>query len=198
MDPENAALPEFWSSRYVTGRTPWDLHRVPEALHAFLQRSESRGTVLIPGCGSGYEVRAFHDAGYDVTAIDFSLAAVERARALLGPLGEKVLAGDFFRHQFPASGFDLVYERTFLCALSPGRWSDYAVRMADLLGVGGRVVGVFVYGVSDDGPPFPMPDGREQELFAKHFELTRSEALPPSLPVFNNMEERWQEWRRVA
>ena len=198
MDPENAALPDFWSSRYVTGKTPWDLHGVPEALHAFLQRSGSRGKVLIPGCGSGYEVRAFHDAGYEVTALDFSPAAVEQARALLGPLAEKVQLGDFFNHEFPASGFDLVYERTFLCALSPERWPDYAVRMRELLRNGGRLAGVFVYGNASDGPPFPLPEGREQELFAVHFELTRSEALPPSLPVFEGMEERWQEWRRIA
>lgn len=198
MDSEDAGVPEFWSSRYVTGRTPWDLRGVPEALHAFLQRSQPRGGVLIPGCGSGYEVRAFHHAGYEVTALDFSSAAVERARALLGPLGDKVQLGDFFNHEFAAPAFDLIYERTFLCALSPGRWPDYAARMADLLGHGGRLAGVFVYGNASDGPPFPLPQGREMELFDGRFELTRSEALPASLPVFEGMEERWQEWRRLA
>ena len=198
VDLNDAASPEFWSSRYLTGRTPWDLHGVPEALHAFLQRSESRGSVLIPGCGSGYETRAFHDAGYEVTALDFSSAAVERARALLSPLGHKVQLGDFFNHQFPGTGFDLVYERTFLCALSPERWPDYAARMADLLGHGGRLVGVFVYGHASDGPPFPLPPGRETELLGAGFRLTNSEPVPPSLPVFEGMEERWQEWVRVV
>lgn len=197
MDAEDPASPEFWSSRYVTGRTPWDLHGVPAALRAFLQRSESRGRVLIPGCGSGYEVRAFHDAGYEVTALDFSLAAVDRARALLGPLGHKVQVGDFFEHEFPAAGFDLVYERTFLCALSPERWHAYAGRMAELLRNGGRLVGMFVYGNAPDGPPFPLPEGRQQELFAGRFDLTLCEALPPTLPVFDGMEERWQEWQRL-
>ena len=197
MHAEDAASPEFWSSRYVTGRTPWDLHGVPAALHAFLQRSESRGRVLIPGCGSGYEVRAFHHAGYEVTALDFSPAAVDRARALLGPLADMVQVGDFFADDLPSSGFDLVYERTFLCALSPERWRDYTSRMAALLRHGGSLVGVFVYGNASDGPPFPLPEGREQELFGGKFELTRSEALPPSLPVFEGMEERWQEWRRL-
>ena len=197
MDPEDAASPEFWSTRYVSGRTPWDLRGVPAPLQAFLQRSESRGKVLIPGCGSGYEVRAFHDAGYEVIALDFSSAAVEHARALLGRLGEKVQLGDFFQQNFPPGGFDLVYERTFLCALSPSRWPNYAARMAELLRGGGRLVGVFVYGHASDGPPFPLAEGREKELLAGSFELTRSEALPQSLPVFADMEERWQEWRRV-
>jgi hypothetical protein len=42
-----------------------------------------------------------------------------------------------------------------------------------------------------------MPEGREKELFAEKFERTRSEPLPPSLPVFEGMEERWQEWKRI-
>ncbi len=56
--------------------------------------------MLIPGCGADYEVRAFHEAGDHVTAIDFSPAAVEQAKKQLGGLGERVILGDFFVHDF--------------------------------------------------------------------------------------------------
>lgn len=197
MDAQDPASPAFWSNRYAAGRTPWDLRGVPAAVTAFLDRSSPRGTVLIPGCGSGYEIRAFHDAGWDVTAIDFAPGAIERARAVLGPLASKVQLGDFFAPEF-GGRFDLIYERTFLCALLPSRWSEYAGRMTELLSEGGRLAGVFVYGEASDGPPFAMPEGREKELFAEHFHLTRSEPLSPSLPVFEDMEERWQEWTRTS
>ena len=49
--------------RYAAGKTPWDFGGVPSALKSFLERSSVRGRVLIPGCGSGYEVQAFHAAG---------------------------------------------------------------------------------------------------------------------------------------
>ena len=85
--PEDSSKPDFWNTRYASGKTPWDLGGVPAALRSFLSRARPPGRVLIPGCGSGYEVQAFHEAGFAVTAIDFSSAAIERAGRLLGPLG---------------------------------------------------------------------------------------------------------------
>src|SRR4029450_7996132 len=86
---------DFWTSRYVAGKTPWDFGGVPAALKSFLIRSSAPGRVLIPGCGSGYEVQAFHEAGYDVTAIDFSPAAIDQAKRGLGVLAERIISGDF-------------------------------------------------------------------------------------------------------
>ena len=85
MLKQDAAKPEFWEKRFRENFTPWDAGRVPSDLERFL-RSEPRGRrVLIPGCGSGYEVRAFAEAGHDVIAVDFAPAAVERfAMALTG------------------------------------------------------------------------------------------------------------------
>src|ERR1700757_2993437 len=92
--------PDFWTSRYVAGKTPWDFGGVPAALKSFLARSSAPGRVLIPGCGSGYEVQVFHEAGSDVTAIDFPPAAVEHAKRMLGVLADRVILGDFFTHDF--------------------------------------------------------------------------------------------------
>lgn len=150
MEPDDSTLPQFWSTRYAARRTPWDLHGVPEALRGFLARSRAPGSVLIPGCGSGYEVRAFHDAGFDVTALDFSPVAIERAQEVLGPLSSKVHLGDFFTHDFEDRRFDLIYERTFLCSMPSSRWRDYAARMSALLVPAGRLVGIFLYGKGSD------------------------------------------------
>jgi SAM-dependent methyltransferase len=137
--------PDFWTIPYATGRTPWDFGGVPAALKSFLARSSAPGRVLIPGCGSGYEVQAFHTAGYDVTAIDFSPAAVDQAKRALGVLAERIILGDFFTHDFGQGRFDFIYERTFLCSMPPSRWPDYANRMLDLLSGAGRLIGVFLY-----------------------------------------------------
>ena len=88
---------EFWDSRYRERRTPWDQGGVPEALTRWLRTTPSPGRVLIPGCGFGYEVRAFHDAGWDVVAIDYSPTAVKHAREMLGELGEQSSAGRLLR-----------------------------------------------------------------------------------------------------
>ena len=192
---EDSTKPDFWNTRYTAGRTPWDLGSAPSALRSFLAGTKP-GRVLIPGCGSGYEVRAFHDAGFEVTAIDFSAAAVERAARILGPLGRCVISGDFFTHDFAEQKFDLIYERTFLCSLPPARWPAYAKRMAELLQKGKVLAGIFLYGHEYDPPPYPLTEAQAAQLLGHDFELIRTEPVSDSLPLFKGME-RWQEWRRT-
>ena len=191
--------PEFWSSRYRSGKTPWDFQGVPAALSKFLARTGPGAgrTVLIPGCGSGYEIAAFDAAGFNVTAIDFSPAAIARARRLLGRPSRKILRAEFFAYTFGRRRFDLIYERTFLCALPPKRWSEYAKRMAALLAPGARLVGTFFFGKAAGGPPFPIARRRLNELLRGAFRRTRTDEVGDSLPVFRKREQ-WQEWRRLG
>ncbi|HZS18725.1 MAG TPA: methyltransferase domain-containing protein [Candidatus Udaeobacter sp.] len=167
-DSNDSSPPEFWDVRYTAGETPWDFHGVPAELKAFLKTSQP-GSVLIPGCGTGYEVRAFHEAGWKVTAIDFSPVATERARASLGGLASRVIHGDFFTHDFGSRYFDVIYERTFLCALPPDLWPAYVERMTQLLRPGGKLVGIFLYGEEHDPPPYPLSLEKVRELFRKNF-----------------------------
>ena len=192
---EDSTKPDFWNTRYAAGKTPWDLGDVPAALRAFLARVDRPGRVLIPGCGSGYEVQAFHNAGFDVTAIDFSPVALERAGRILGPLRKCIIAADFFTHDFSGQSFDLIYERTFLCSLPPARWPAYAKRMAELLKSGNVLAGIFLYGDEPEPPPYPLTETQARELFADDFALARNEPVSDSLPLFEG-KERWQEWRR--
>ncbi len=192
---ENGA--EFWNERYASGDTPWVLGGIPQALDMFLRRTEP-GAVLIPGCGNDQNaIRAFVAAGFVTTAIDFSPAAVAQAKAALGKLGETLFVADFFQHEFGANRFDMIYERTFLCALPPSLREQYADRVAELLRPGGVLAGFFFYGEEDpDGPPFPLPREKANKLFARSFRLRHSEKVTDSIPLFTDREE-WQEWERV-
>jgi hypothetical protein len=193
----DSSQPNFWTIRYAAGKTPWDFGGVPAALKSFLERFPIPGTVLVPGCGSGYEIEAFHAAGHDVIAIDFSPAAVEQAKRVLGVLSDRVILGDFFTHDFGKRRFDLIYERTFLCSMSPSRWPDYVNRTAELLSPGGRLIGIFLYGQrASPGPPFPLTGAEGEQLFKSRFQLLRSDPVMDSLPLFSGME-RWQEWAKV-
>ena len=189
---QDSSRPEFWDARYASGETPWDFHGVPAALKAFLKTSRA-GSVLIPGCGSGYEVRAFDEAGWEVTAIDFSPVAVKRARSELGPLSNRVLQDDFFKHDFGSQRFDLIYERTFLCALPPDLWPVYVKRMRQLLVPNGKLAGIFLYGDQADPPPYPLTPAKATDLFGKNFSLIKTLPVTDSLPLFAG-NERWQEW----
>jgi hypothetical protein len=50
----------FWTNRWEAGKTPWDWGGIPPALASFFARGEPPTRVLIPGCGSAYEVKTFH------------------------------------------------------------------------------------------------------------------------------------------
>ena len=198
MEEPDSSKTVFWTKRWDAGKTPWDLGHVPAALTTFLQRPTTRARVLVPGCGSGYEVRAFHETGHDVSAIEFAAAAVAHAREVLGPLGERVIHGNFFKHDFAGEQFGLVYERGFLCSLPPARWPDYAARMAGLIPVGGRLVGLFLYGHEPEPPPYPLTRETAATLLGGHFRLAHDDSVnETSVPVYQGLEH-WQEWERVA
>jgi SAM-dependent methyltransferase len=75
----------FWDERYAAGCTPWDQPEPPRAFADFLKHRQSGGRAFVPGCGSGYEIRALHEAGWETLGIDYSHAAVARAQKILGP-----------------------------------------------------------------------------------------------------------------
>ena len=173
---------------------PWDLRGVPDALTLWLNTVPLPGRALIPGCGSGYEVQAFHDADWNVTAIDYAPAAVARARTALGAIGDKVLLADFFAHDFGEEKFDVIYERTFLCSLPPERWPAYARRVDELLVDRGELIGIFLYGDEDEPPPYPLTEETAQRILGERFIHTADEAVTDSLLLFSG-RERWQIWR---
>jgi SAM-dependent methyltransferase len=187
----DSSKPDFWDTRYRDGVTPWDAGRVPPRLARWL-RSQPRGRrVLVPGCGSGYEVEQFVAHGDDVLGIDFSAPALERARKLALPVRQ----ADFFA--LDEAPFDVVYERTFLCALPRDRWPDWSARIPHLVRPGGLLAGFFFFDDNERGPPFGIAMTRLHELLDAAFSLEEDEPVPAveSVPVLAGME-RWQVWKR--
>ncbi len=82
--------------RWRADFTPWEAGRVPARLRSHLAARPPAGPVLVPGCGTGHDVRHFAEAGFDVTGLDFSAAALERARPVAGPHAHRLVEGDFF------------------------------------------------------------------------------------------------------
>ena len=192
MPRQDPSRPEFWEKRFRENFTPWDAGGIPLALEGFLKTEPRRLRVLIPGCGSGYEVRAFADAGHDVLAIDFAPAAVERAKRILGTTAGLVQLADFFAFD-PGGEFNLVYERAFLCSLPHPLRPRYVERARKLLTPRGRLAGFFFFEEGERGPPFGLKPGELEALLGGHFERTSDAAVPDSIPVFAG-KERWQIW----
>jgi SAM-dependent methyltransferase len=189
---KDSARPEFWDERFSTGITPWDLGGVPPDLKDWLATPRGKMRVLVPGCGSAYEARYMAELGHNVTAIDFSDAALAAALKVVGPYSDVLVKADFFGFQ-PAV-FDLVYERAFLCALPRARWRDWGRRMSTLVRSGGVLAGFFYFDANRRGPPFGIAPELLAELLER-FERVADRPAAQSLTVFQG-RERWQVWKR--
>jgi len=195
--------PDFWDERFEAGFTPWDAGGAPAAFLRFVAGGRVRpgASVLVPGCGRGWELAALDDSGFRVLAVDFSPAAIARARAGLGERGDRLLLqADFFR--FEAGRYDWIYERTFLPALVPALWPSWAERIAQITGPGSLLAGFFfvdpsAQGADRRGPPFPIRRDELDDLLAARFECLQDDpiAAAESIPVLAG-RERWQTWLR--
>jgi len=191
-DPATA---EFWDLRYAARFVPWDAGRVPADFQAFVAAQPVPLRVLVPGCGSGWEVRFLAERGWPVVGLDFSAGALAAARPVLGPFADRVREGDVFQ-PIAEEPFQLVYERAFLCALPRRLWPDWAERMAALVVPGGMLAGYFFIDAAERGPPFPLhSDDELRDLLEPAFERLEDRPVGDSLPVFAG-KERWQLWRR--
>ncbi|TWI61223.1 thiopurine S-methyltransferase [Pseudoduganella lurida] len=193
--------PAFWDERFTKSFTPWDKGGIPERLRRLVAAADAAvdasirpPVALIPGAGSAYELDLMGEAGWDATAVDFAPEAIARAHQVVRRWPERIVQADFFTYQ-PPKPLDVIYERAFLCALTPERWPDVARRWAELLPSGGLLAGYFFLGPTESGPPFAIERSQLDALLAPWFTLAADEAVTDSLPVFAG-RERWLEWRR--
>lgn len=184
--------PGFWDERFERGFTPWDRGGVPQALQTFA-RAPMR--TLIPGCGAAYELAYLSDAGWDVTAIDFSPAAVAKGKEAVGKWRDRVVEADFFAWQ-PAERLDLIYERAFLCAMPRAIWPRLAQRWSALLAPGKLLAGFFYFDDKPKGPPFGTSRAQLDALLTPHFTCIDDAPVADSIPVFEG-KERWMVWQRL-
>jgi SAM-dependent methyltransferase len=192
---KDSSRPQFWDERFRGGTTPWDAGGVPQTLRDWLERQPSGMRVLVPGCGSGYEVRRFAERGDAVLGIDFSDGAIENARRALGAFAGRVRKADFFA--LAESPFDLVYERTFLCAMPRRLWPDWGRKIAEVVRPGGRLAGFFYLNDNERGPPFGISFEQLHRLLDGAFLKQEEDRIPEgqSVPVLAG-HEVWQVWER--
>ena len=165
---------DFWESRFAAGDTPWDRGESSPQLAAWLRSGDLRPCrILVPGCGSGYEVAALAAAGFEVTAFDYATEAIGRTRRQLDDAGLKatLIEADALAWQ-PDRAFDAIYEQTCLCALYPDHWRDYADQLHRWLAPGARLYALFLQllrpGAAEgaiQGPPYHCDINAMRALF---------------------------------
>lgn len=102
------------------------------------------GAIIDVGGGEATLVDDLVDGGYrDVTVLDISQAAIDVAKARLGPPGARVhwLVGDITRISLPSARYDLWHDRAvFHFLITPEQRESYVRQVARSVKPGGHVI----------------------------------------------------------
>lgn len=174
-----------WEERYRSGDTPWEKGAAHPALAAWLEKNAFAGRILVPGCGSGHDVRALAAGGAEVTGLDVAPSAIEAAGRHPRVGRETYAVGDFFHPPSEWTGvFDGIFEHTCFCAIDPAGRQAYAASAAALLRPGGRLLAIFYLdpGNDEEGPPYGCTRQELDALFSPAFRLLAEETALPTHP----------------
>ena len=187
----------YWEDRYQNQDMPWEKGGPSPGLVDFLQAQPelARGTVCVPGCGTGHDVRAWASTGFQVTGLDLAPSAIRLAReaTTLAGLRAEFYQTDFLRDP-PKRQFDWIFEHTLFCAIQPSEREMYVQAVLNWLQPGGHYLAVNYLIPDTDGPPFGATIEELHERFLPHFALLR-EWVPRSYPNRTGLE-RMLWWRR--
>jgi SAM-dependent methyltransferase len=184
-----------WQRRYEQNDTPWDKGAAAPPLTSYLQGHAIAGSVLVPGCGRGHDVRALAaQRDCSATGLDLSPLAVADATRLAAETkfhaSPHFIVGDFF-HLAPdlLEAFDWLVEHTCFCAIDPHQRTDYIRSAAASLRAGGKIFGIFYLTPDvEAGPPFAISLAELAALFDPQFAILESWVPPVSFPGRENRE----------
>jgi hypothetical protein len=170
----------YWSSRYLTHQTGWDIHQASPPLTDYIDQWDNKQSrILIPGCGNAYEADYLLQKGFEhVTLLDISTVLVNQLKQHFTGKPISILHEDFFDHD---GQYDLILEQTFFCALQPVRRSDYVNKTHSLLHPGGTLAGVLFNRHFEGGPPFGGNAEEYWNLFEKKFRIHTLESCKNSI-----------------
>ena len=175
-----------WEAAYEENDIPWDKGMPAPPLREYLRMHSVQGSVLVPGCGTGHDVRLLAEQGASVIGIDIAPSAVRRANAFPVKANECYEVSDFLNLPKAWHGyFDWVLEHTCLCALEPSQRHAYAASVAKALKPGGAYLAIFYREVVDydgDGPPHPISTDQIEALIGEDFERMDSFVPTESYP----------------
>ncbi len=186
-----------WEARYQAKDVPWEKGEASPGLVDFLAAHPvlERGTVCVPGCGTGHDVRVWAKAGFDAVGLDIAPSAVRLAREWSAAAGLEVRIelGDFLKENPPFT-FDWLFEHTFFCAIDPSERDDYVKAVLRWLKPAGAYLAVNYLIPDTEGPPFGTTREELMDRFSPHFDLLK-DWVPRSYPNRTGLELMlW--WRR--
>jgi methyl halide transferase len=166
--------PSFWDKRYLENSANWDLKTPTPVFTSLIDKKFILpASLLVPGCGKGYDAVYAAEKGFSVTAVDFSKQALQFAENMAQ---EKKLNIEFVNEDIfnlpISSKYDYIFEYTTYCAINPARRREYGEKMASYLKPGGKLIALlFPIDGRAGGPPFNIDPVAAYKDFTAYLEL---------------------------
>jgi len=175
----------FWENKYKNNTIGWDIGCVSTPLKMYFEQLKNKDlSILIPGCGNGYEAEFLYNLGFkNIHIIDIAKQPLQNFSNRIPDFPKENLINiNFFKHR---GTYDLIIEQTFFCAIDPILRNDYIEKMRQLLSPQGKLVGLlFDFPLTEQGPPF---GGSKEEYTTNFSEKFRIKVLEKS---YNSIESR--------
>jgi SAM-dependent methyltransferase len=169
---------------------PWEKGEASPGLVDFLAAHPKleRGTVCVPGCGTGHDAREWAKAGFRTYGFDIAPSAIQLSNARTKAAGlEATFQLIDFLHDKPPQKFDWFFEHTLFCAINPNERDEYVRALLRWLKPNGQFLAVNYLIPDKDGPPFGTTREELWERFSPHFKLVE-EWVPRSYPNRTGLE----------
>ncbi|MFO0660220.1 MAG: hypothetical protein U0165_10365 [Polyangiaceae bacterium] len=191
-----------WEAKYLAGTTQWDhgcaAPPLVELLNTLPANELPEGPALVPGCGAGYDVVAIAHTGRRALGLDIAPSALARFEAYRASISlstnlASIELGDFFTHA-PAQPYALIWDYTFLCAITPAQRAQWAAKMSELVAPRGQLVTLIYPAVSAEerpdgmGPPFRLNVEDVRSLLEPRWEALEIK------PVVGHENRKGKEW----
>lgn len=170
-----------WEKAYREAVTPWDKGYASPPLAQWLRKHSSKveGKGLVLGCGLGHDVRLLANYNGQVTGMDISQTAINKARKINVVNNESYKVADFLNlDEGYNESFDWVVEHTFFCAISPDSRHRYVKNLVKVLRAKGYFLAVFFLKnksqYSSEGPPYKIEREAVEKYFGKNFDIIES------------------------
>ena len=176
---------EYWNNCYQNNDTGWDLGKISTPIEAyFSQLNNKELSILIPGGGNSHEAEYIFCKGFkNVFVVDISPFAISNIKSRVPNFPVNQLFNENF---FKLNGtFDLIVEQTFFCAIDKNLRPAYAKKVAELLNLKGKLVGLlFDAPLNEDHPPYGGTTKEYIGYFEPYFDI---EIIAP---CYNSIEPR--------
>jgi SAM-dependent methyltransferase len=186
---------ERWDERYRTGDLPWDTGKTSaELVRVIAEQKIAPCKALELGCGTGTNSIWLAQQGFDVTALDISASAIQRARDIASRVAVRFLVGDVLDPPRIEERFSFFFDRGCYHAVRRVDVAGYLRTLNNLTAPG--AVGLILAGNAKEpplqkGPPTVSEEDLRSEL-GQVFDIQQLREFRFTPPPGSS--ENWLAW----